>query len=231
GHKVERNQTWYYRVRGVNVYGNEGSFSEEVSASSVKIKTTDTMFGEEQAQRLDELQAATEDLSDAIDLVEIDYKEYTDQEVAATQTNLMKEIAAKANLTYVDGQLKDKVDLSDYNLFKDDYEETIVNIENRADGIAQSVAETNVRIDNLDIRGTNFITHLPENWEQGYIDTGGHNQPSDSAIRIKGYQRIEPETKHTIATYGNYEMVFREYDADKNTIGNNIYTGQNGYLT
>lgn len=43
-HEVECSQTWYYKVRAVNTYGNSTDFSEEVSATTTKISDAAEYF-------------------------------------------------------------------------------------------------------------------------------------------------------------------------------------------
>lgn len=43
-HEVECAQTWYYKVRAINTYGNATDFSEEVSATTYKIKDGTEIF-------------------------------------------------------------------------------------------------------------------------------------------------------------------------------------------
>ena len=45
-HEVECSQTWYYRVRAINTYGNTTDFSEEVSATTTKISDAAEYFQE-----------------------------------------------------------------------------------------------------------------------------------------------------------------------------------------
>lgn len=45
-HEVECSQTWYYKVRAVNTYGNTTDFSEEVSATTTKISDAAEYFQE-----------------------------------------------------------------------------------------------------------------------------------------------------------------------------------------
>ena len=53
-HDVDVNQTWYYRLRAVNAYGQAGAFTNEVSASTVKIISDDILFGAVNAQHIAE---------------------------------------------------------------------------------------------------------------------------------------------------------------------------------
>ncbi|QBP06951.1 tail protein [Virgibacillus phage Mimir87] len=238
-HEVDTDQTWYYYVRSVNYHDRPSDYSGMVQASTVRVISDDILFGEDLAEKLRELSKIADLLADgsvswdqisneAKDLIEVEYKQYTDEEIEETKTDLLKDIADKAGFEYVDGKLKNKVDLSEYNLFKGDYEETIVNIDQRADGLAQSVSETNVRIDNLDIRGTNFITHLPENWESGtrYHATGNKGSNSQR-IRLKKLYALEPEENYVLACYREASYVaVHLFDKNDNFI-RAVYAGYN----
>jgi phage minor structural protein len=54
-HEVNTDEVWYYRIRAVNTHGTPGDFSEEVSASTVRIISDDILFGEGIAAELREL--------------------------------------------------------------------------------------------------------------------------------------------------------------------------------
>lgn len=58
-HEVGTDETWYYYVRAVNTRGTVGEFSDKVSASTVRIKTPDIVFGSVTANLLADL-AVTE---------------------------------------------------------------------------------------------------------------------------------------------------------------------------
>ncbi|WJQ03192.1 phage tail spike protein [Geobacillus stearothermophilus] len=63
-HDVDVNQTWYYRLRAVNAYGQAGAFTNEVSASTVKIISDDILFGAVNAQHLADLAVTAQKLAD-----------------------------------------------------------------------------------------------------------------------------------------------------------------------
>lgn len=44
-HEAELGQTWYYKLRAVNTRGTGSDFTEELSASTIKIMTDDMLFG------------------------------------------------------------------------------------------------------------------------------------------------------------------------------------------
>ncbi|QNU22341.1 hypothetical protein IC805_05215 [Geobacillus thermoleovorans] len=63
-HDVDVNQTWYYRLRAVNAYGQAGAFTNEVSASTVKIISDDILFGAVNAQHIADLVVTASKLAD-----------------------------------------------------------------------------------------------------------------------------------------------------------------------
>jgi phage minor structural protein len=63
-HDADVNQTWYYRLRAVNAYGQAGAFTNEVSASTVKIISDDILFGAVNAQHIADLAITAEKLAD-----------------------------------------------------------------------------------------------------------------------------------------------------------------------
>ncbi|UYL94005.1 putative tail fiber protein [Geobacillus phage vB_GthS_PK3.6] len=63
-HDVDVNQTWYYRLRAVNAYGQAGAFTNEVSASTVKIISDDILFGAVNAQHIADLAVTASKLAD-----------------------------------------------------------------------------------------------------------------------------------------------------------------------
>jgi phage minor structural protein len=63
-HEANVNQTWYYRLRVVNVYGKAGAFTTEVSATTAKIVSDDILFGAINAQHLADLSVTAAKLAD-----------------------------------------------------------------------------------------------------------------------------------------------------------------------
>lgn len=63
-HDADVNQTWYYRLRAVNAYGQAGAFTNEVSASTAKIMSDDILFGAVNAQHLADLAVTAQKLAD-----------------------------------------------------------------------------------------------------------------------------------------------------------------------
>ncbi|RWR06757.1 phage tail spike protein [Siminovitchia fortis] len=68
-HEVDTDQVWYYRVRAVNTRGTAGGYSQQVSASTVRIISDDILFGPDIAAELRELSKTAQLLADGtIDL-------------------------------------------------------------------------------------------------------------------------------------------------------------------
>lgn len=68
-HEVNTDEVWYYRVRAVNTRGTAGGFSQQVSASTVRIISDDILFGPDIAAELRELSKTAQLLADGtIDL-------------------------------------------------------------------------------------------------------------------------------------------------------------------
>ena len=59
------NETWYFRVRGVNSHGVAGPFSAQASATTAMIKTTDIMFGAITSDLLADLSIEANKLADS----------------------------------------------------------------------------------------------------------------------------------------------------------------------
>lgn len=124
-HTVGTDQSWYYYLRAVNTRGTAGDFSQRVSASTHRVISDDILFGEELAERLRELSKLSsiiadgslsfEQISDqAKDLLKQESKQYTDEEIRITKSDLLSDISDLSNdLEYVNGQLVDKVNTGD----------------------------------------------------------------------------------------------------------------------
>lgn len=54
-HKVETDEVWYYYIRAVNYHGKPSEYSNRVSATTIRIKTPDIIFGEDMAKELRDL--------------------------------------------------------------------------------------------------------------------------------------------------------------------------------
>src|SRR5699024_4900809 len=125
----------------------------------------------------------------------------------------------------------ERVTHSELNSLENTFSQSIAEVETRADEISNRVTQVNTRIDNIDLSGTNFITHLPDNWERGYIHINGNHMNLATTVRMKDYQRVDPNTEYTLTAYGVYGVIYREYDTNKQIISNHQDTGINGSVT
>lgn len=64
-HEVDTDQVWYYRIRAMNYHGNGSEFSDEVTASTVRIITDDMLFGSVNADILADLSVDASKLTDS----------------------------------------------------------------------------------------------------------------------------------------------------------------------
>ncbi|NAP00115.1 hypothetical protein FRY77_29475, partial [Halomonas sp. MG34] len=119
-HRVGTAEVWYYRVRAVNYHGTVGDFSAQVTGTTHRVLSEDILFNEDTAARLRELNALSdivgvdgisiENISQAAkDLLKQEAVDYTDEQITITRNQLLGDIADKADLSYVEGQLVDKV--------------------------------------------------------------------------------------------------------------------------
>lgn len=168
-HTVGTDQKWYYRVRAVNYRGRPSEWSNQVEATTHRVLTDDILFGEELAARLRELSEVADIIADgsvswdkiseqAKELIEYEYREYTDAEVNAVRDSLLLELADKAGLDYVDGQLNLKADT-------ETVEELMSNIDdlnNVANGLAERVDETESILEEYDGKFSSIETGIDE---------------------------------------------------------------------
>ncbi|MCK0473775.1 gp58-like family protein [Halalkalibacter sp. APA_J-10(15)] len=140
-HNVETDQQWYYRIRAVNTHGTASDFTNEVTASTVRVITDDLLFGEDMAARLRELNEISRIIGEngvdfdqisevAKETIHQEAKQYTDVELEEKRQELMQEIAKKAGLEYVDGKLQLKVDQETYD---DQRQQMIDDLQSKAD--------------------------------------------------------------------------------------------------
>lgn len=253
-HIAEMDERWHFRVCAVNYHGTRSDYSEQVSANTARDISPDIMFGSIKAEQLEDML----DLAGKLDNGTLDWinegaYQYVDElregiidDVQKTVGTIATDVAHLINraddLTekVVDHEvliqenhdsILERVTSQELNLVENTFNQAISEVERKADGISQRVEQTNTRIDNIDLGGTNFITHLPNNWEQGYITTGGNDTSSNTTLRIIDYYRIDPNTIYTLTAYGNYEVTYREYDNQREVITNHQQTGQNGSIT
>lgn len=125
-HVVETDQVWYYRIRAVNYQGKASGYTAEYSGSTVRIMSDDILFGPDLAASLRELSKISGILApgsigienmkkDALDEINQSSQEYTQEEIQKVANDINRELADKADLSYVDGELLLKVDGSKYN--------------------------------------------------------------------------------------------------------------------
>src|SRR5699024_8449656 len=126
----------------------------------------------------------------------------------------------------------ERVTHSELNSLENTFSQSIAEVETRADEISNRVTQVNTRIDNIDLSGTNFITHLPGNWEQGYVGTSsGNNLTSPIRVRVKDYYRIDGNQEYTLSSYGDYSVVIIIFTESSNTPIANFRTDNDDYVT
>ncbi len=240
-HDVEMDEMWYYYVRAVNYHGTPSDYSDRVQANSMRDVSPDIMFGSIKAEQLEDYldlagkldegtldwinegvygyveeleEGIIADVNETIGTVEnrvahlIERADGTDELINAHEVLIQENADSIVN----------RVTHEELNTVESTFNLSISEVNQRADSITQRVEQTNTRIDNIDLGGTNFITHLPDNWEQGWIGNAGGNSSSATAIRLKEYYKADPNTTYTLTAYGDYLVRYRGYDAGKNLI-------------
>ncbi|WP_209020953.1 phage tail protein [Evansella clarkii] len=120
-HRATVDQKWYFRIRAVNHHGRASDFSPEVSGSTLRIITDDILFGENVAEMLRRDMLIAEMIADdsitwdmvseaAKNRLELESRQYAQEEITLVENSLMNQIADKAGFDYVDGQLQLKAD-------------------------------------------------------------------------------------------------------------------------
>ncbi|MFS8189476.1 phage tail protein [Rossellomorea marisflavi] len=120
-HVVETDQVWYYRIRAVNYQGRASDYTAEYSGSTVRVMSEDILFGPELAAELRELSKVADILApgsvdlenmkqEALDKINESAREYSQEEIQKVADEINHELADKAGLDYVDGNLLLKVD-------------------------------------------------------------------------------------------------------------------------
>jgi phage minor structural protein len=109
-HEVNTDEVWYYRIRAVNTHGTPGDFTEEVSASTVRIISDDILFGEDIAAKLRELSEVADILAEgSVDnsILADDVKGFIDNAVtdANNAVNLANLAGQQANEAIAQAQL------------------------------------------------------------------------------------------------------------------------------
>lgn len=82
-----------------------------------------------------------------------------------------------------------------------------------------------------DIDNPELIPLIPDLWESGYITTGGLKASLSSAIRLKDFYDIRPNKQYTLTAYGQFGVIYREFDSNYNIISNHQDTDINGSVT
>src|SRR5699024_807841 len=114
-----------------------------------------------------------------------------------------------------------------------------IDYENRIEGILEDMAEKvdgewvdgrlQVAIDELEFDNPNIVSHLKDNWEQGYWATNGTTVGNSTTVRLDELLFLE-SGQYTITTYGNYEIRAQIF----NTAGDykrSVDVGKNTYTT
>ncbi|WP_409509192.1 hypothetical protein ACK2WG_16990 [Bacillus spizizenii] len=153
-HAVETDQKWYYRVRAVNHHATASEYSEEVSASTIRVISDDILFGEDIAAKLRELSLTAQLLADgSIDFEQLteeareqikqDFAKYTDEEIKKKRNALIQDIAKKADLEFVN----DKFKISDEKL--QELNDEIMEFTNKTIAYDQEFVEVKQSIDDV----------------------------------------------------------------------------------
>ncbi|QXE02776.1 phage tail protein [Terribacillus sp. DMT04] len=156
-HAVETEQKWYYRVRAANHQERASDYSQEVSASTLRVISDDILFGEDIAAQLRELSMTAQLLADgsinfeqisetAREQIKQDSTKYTDEQITTARNALIQNIAAKADLEFVNGKFK----FSDEKLQELDGE--IVELTNKTIAYNQDFVEVKQSVD--DVKGS-----------------------------------------------------------------------------
>lgn len=172
-HNVDTDQTWYYYVRAVNYHDRPSDFSDRVKVSTRRVLTDDILFSEDMAEHLRELNRISDIIGekginldhlheDIPDYMKQQAKEYTDKEIKDTKDDLMDDLADKAGVEWVEDQLIDKVDYSEYtqkvNDIADDIAEKVDG--EWVDGRLESKADADsvYRIEDIDDKFDNVVS-------------------------------------------------------------------------
>lgn len=122
-HTVNTDEVWYYRIRSVNYQGTVSDWSDQVTAATHRVISEDILFGEDIAAELRKLDLIADGAitfvqlsQNAKDALKQEAVTYTDEQIDFTRTQLLNDIADKADLSYVNGQLVDKVNKGDVYL-------------------------------------------------------------------------------------------------------------------
>lgn len=191
-HEVETNQTWHYYVRAINHAGTAGEFSDIATASTVRLKLTETEFKEE-------LEGAVDSANNAMNRADEAFTE------AGNSFDLANQAVSDASNSF---------DLANQAMgIADTNKNSIITLKEEDGMIYQRIESVNTRLDNMDGDDRNLITHLPQNWEQGSIINGVNDLDGNLRyIRTVGYVNIHGDTEYTLTSYGDYVIKILFYN-------------------
>ncbi|PWA05494.1 hypothetical protein DCC39_18075 [Pueribacillus theae] len=96
-HEVDTDQRWYYRIRAVNTRGTPGDFSQEVTASTVRIISDDILFGPDIAAELRELSKVADILADRT----ITFEKFSNAVKDASGTRISGDLISVDGTSYI----------------------------------------------------------------------------------------------------------------------------------
>lgn len=153
-HNVGTDKTWYYYVRAVNYQGEASGFSEQASASTVRIMTDDIMFGEIVADHLqDNLDIADKLAQNTIDRINRgpqEQIEYTNEQINTVHRILAEDIG---NLGVL---------ILDYKETVDGVIDTMSRLSGDVDSLSLDVSRIERTSDSLEITVGNIQTDISE---------------------------------------------------------------------
>ncbi|MCR1834965.1 hypothetical protein NSA56_11220 [Oceanobacillus caeni] len=209
-HTVGTDQVWYYRVRAVNYQGTASEYSVQVSASTHRVISDDILFGEDLAAKLRDLSKVSDLLAEdtisfdqiseqAKGLIKQESKIYTDAEIQAIENRLLDDLANKAGLAYVDGQLQLKADADTVSAVQRD----ITNLETKANDLRANV--------------TNIVTDLSDLRTSVNTDIAGLNSTADKLLK-----RVADNEEALKANGGKITSIEQEVDTVKGSLSTTI---------
>src|SRR5699024_8600081 len=196
GHEVKTDEVWYYRVCAVNYHGVKSEFSDEATASTIRIpldatnfenivtdakNTADEAFDNANIAAQNAADALEEAISNATDIEEFAYTITGDESITT--------LAGTA------GVLQSK----------------IVDIDGNINTLTQTVNATISRIENM---SGNMITHNVDMWEQGFYNINGDKNISSTSIRTIDMFTIDQNRTYTVSSYGNHNVVISLYTSE-----------------
>lgn len=157
-HEVNTDERWYYRVRAVNYHGRGGDFSDEVSASTVRIITDDILFGAIIADHLEDNLDIADKLSERtverINEGPMEAIEYTQDQIEQTEQVILSEL---------DTRIGDvNTDISDLLDRTEGLEGSVTTINQEVDDIEGRLSTTITELNNLDVVVSEHTTTLQQ---------------------------------------------------------------------